>query len=233
MQLIFLTPKSGMLPEPPAHRPYIGAILGVNILCFLLHLFGGAPSASEATRGYLHGGLIMDFIGQKGPSSKLHLLLLDLLVTVLQTVHLSAHLLRLKLRDGSSLVTLVAQVSRQNIDAEERGVRRSIEVEEQGDVEMETLNPGGRAQDREDEGEANASDTAAFAPPTTTVRSDAHIFDAFNSGQIVVADLNLYRTVQEQFLAYRKGAHQEAIRAESQRLLGARFAGLRSLHWAR
>ena len=30
----------------------------------LIHIIGAAPEAGEATGGWLHGGLIIDFIGQ-------------------------------------------------------------------------------------------------------------------------------------------------------------------------
>ncbi|EME79171.1 uncharacterized protein MYCFIDRAFT_90088 [Pseudocercospora fijiensis CIRAD86] len=79
-----------MSPSPPI----IGTIFGTTLLCIIMHLYNSPPSAGEATRGYLHGGLAMDFIGQKGPSSKVHLILLDLLVLLVQLVQMSAHLLR-------------------------------------------------------------------------------------------------------------------------------------------
>jgi cytochrome b len=111
IQMVLLTPKTGLLPDPPANRPALGAILGANLLCVILHIFSSAPSAGEATRGYLHGGFVMDFIGQKGPSSKLHLLALDLVVILLQVVHLSAFIARQRLKKEGISERLMALFS--------------------------------------------------------------------------------------------------------------------------
>ena len=148
----------------------------------------------------------MDFIGQKAPSSKVHLLLLDVLVVLLQVIHLAANAVRKNLRDVSASVTAssaqtaapVTRSSRQDLDSEERGVRRS---DEQQDIEMQNLNPSGTtvtttpAPTPED---TNASSERDALLASTAPRTDAHIFDAFNSGQIVVADLDLWRRLKEQ-----------------------------------
>ncbi|KAK5108844.1 hypothetical protein LTR62_007734 [Meristemomyces frigidus] len=205
VQFILLTPKPTSFPEPPFKKPYIGFIFGSNILCILLHILYAAPTGSEATRGYLHGGLAMDFIGQKGPSSKIHLVLLDILVVLLQLVHLSAHFTRLRLKDNAVSVTTTtgrqyaAQATGQNHDAEERGVRRSGE---QQDVEMQALNPSGAAVEVEQPASEETVERNEDLLASTSARTDAHIFNAFNSGQIVLADLDIIATVKEQFWAY-------------------------------
>src|SRR3954469_4316676 len=79
-QMMFLSPKPQFIPTAPIHRPYIGAIFAPNIICILLHILTARSEAGEAMRGYLHGGVIIDLIGQKGPTSKFHLVVLDLLV---------------------------------------------------------------------------------------------------------------------------------------------------------
>ncbi|KAK3071103.1 hypothetical protein LTR53_009266, partial [Teratosphaeriaceae sp. CCFEE 6253] len=204
VQFVFLTPKPSLFPEPPSNRPYVGAILGSNLLCLALHMYLAAPSAGEATRGYLHGGLAMDFVGQKGPSSKLHLIILDLLVVVLQIVHLSAHITRQRLKEGSVSVTTPTgrhytppASSTQDADAEERGVRRS--EEQQGGIEMQSLDPTGTVAASET---AEDTDQDTTLLDSTTARTDAHMFDAFNSGQIILADLDIFQTVKEQFWSY-------------------------------
>ncbi|EMC95159.1 hypothetical protein BAUCODRAFT_149180 [Baudoinia panamericana UAMH 10762] len=204
VQFVCLTPKPAIFPEPPANRPYIGGILGTNLLCILLHVVFAPPSAGEATRGYLHGGLALDFIGQKGPSSKLNLLLLDVLLVAIQIVQLSARVTRQRLKDDSAPVRTatprgtpgVPPTSVQDLDAEERGVRRSTE---QHDIEMQTLNPTGTAIAASDEASPSERDNLLAI---TAPRTDAHIFDAFNSGQIVLADLDIVKTIKEQLLAY-------------------------------
>ncbi|KAK3675707.1 hypothetical protein LTR78_004348 [Recurvomyces mirabilis] len=204
IQFVFLTPKPAAPPAPPLNKPYIGAILGSNILCILLHIIYAPPSGSEATRGYLHGGLAMDFIGQKGPTSKVHLLLLDLLVVILQLVHLSTHITRTRLKDSSVSVTTssgtqyTATAIRQDHDAEERGVRRSGEHQ---DIEMQTLNPSGTSTEPVPN-RASTTERADDTLASTSPRTDAHIFNAFNSGQIVLADLDIFQTTRDQFWAY-------------------------------
>jgi hypothetical protein len=201
VQFYFLTPKPAIFPPLPENRPFIGYIVGVNLLCVLLHTLLSAPSAGEATRGYLHGGLVMDFIGQNGPSSTFHLLLLDCFVLALQVVHLSASVLRQRLRQGlladdsvaaatSSSPSTVTSTAAQTVDDEERGVRRSVEEARGNDIEMRNLTS--TTPPAEDE----HARLDAFRP----ARTESHIFDAFNSGQMVVADLNPAQTIKDQMM---------------------------------
>ncbi|KAK4499619.1 hypothetical protein PRZ48_010137 [Zasmidium cellare] len=240
VQLIWLTPKPAMFPEPPPNRPYIGMIFGTNILCLLLHMWASAPSAGEATRGYLHGGMAMDFIGQKGPSSKLHLILLDLLVVFLQTVHLSVLVLRQRLRQSPAIAVTTSTGSQypaqptstgQTVEDEERGVRRSGEEQNRDAIEMQTLNPAGAATESSEPANetASAEHEALLASTSMPQHTDARIFDAFNSGQIVLGDFDLLKTVKEQFLAYQK-APRDANAAEANRLMRERLAA-RMLRW--
>jgi hypothetical protein len=94
---MFLNPKPSVDPPMPQQRPHIGAIFGPNITCMLLHVFTSRPEAGETMRGYLHGGVILDLIGQKGPTSKLHLVLLDILVFILQCFILTVYAEREKI----------------------------------------------------------------------------------------------------------------------------------------
>ncbi|GAB7363822.1 hypothetical protein MBLNU230_g4388t1 [Neophaeotheca triangularis] len=207
VQFILLSPKPAIFPEPPQNRPYVGGILVSSLICIFFHIWNAAPSAGEATRGYLHGGLAMDFIGQRGPSSKVHLVLLDLLVILLQLTHMAAHVTAKRLKETRASATAVSQpraeASRQDIDSEERGVRRSTE---QNDIEMQNLNPSGQAttasSTRDDDVEEPTREDSTLdstAPPR-----DAQIFDAFNSGQIVIGDLNLWKITKDEFWAYQK-----------------------------
>ena len=238
IHFLLLTPKPSILPPSPmANGPAIGPILGVGLLCMLMHLLLDAPSAGEATREYLHGGLAMDFIGQKGPSSKLHLLILDFVVLAFQIVQLSAHVVRtgLKEREGLTVTTAngrqyaapapEANTQRQDLDSEERGMRRSEEGDE---IEMRTLDPSGSAaanatvptetaNDEEDEDDERAALLAQPAPSSSPssasppARTDAHIFDAFNSGQIVLADLDLWQALKQQFLSYSEKSEEDSM----------------------
>jgi hypothetical protein len=202
VQFMFLTLKQPPFPEHPGNRPVIAPLITSNLICLLFHLFSSAPEAGETTRGYLHGGLAMDFIGQKGPSSKVHLIILDLLVVTLQFTHMAAMMARKRSRNAANVnappaVSVNPQpvssappagVQQQDIESEERGVHRA---DLGTDIEMQTLNASGSTAP-----ESSASDTLAA---TTAPRSDAHIFDAFNSGQIVLADLELWKHMKEQW----------------------------------
>jgi hypothetical protein len=184
------------------------ALLSSNALCLLLHIWLSAPSAGEVTRGYLHGGLAMDFIGQAGPTNKLYLVLLDLLIVFLQLTHMAAFMVQSRLKEASAPPTVNAieaeAIERQqppprpgqDLDAEERGVIRS---EEQQDIEMQTLNPPGTAAatSADPSSTAESSEREALLAPEAP-RTDAYIFDAFHSGQIVIADLDLRRRIHDQ-----------------------------------
>lgn len=221
VQFMFLTPKPAAFPRPPKPEPYVGAILGTNMLCLILHIFSKTPSAGEATRFYLHGGLVLDFIGQKGPSSKLVLVLLDVFVLALQVVHLSAHITRTRLHEG---ISTQATVAVQDIESEERGVRRSTEIEQQdlqGDINLQSLNTAARAQlvAEEQRGEDWMS---------TSPEPDFSILESFWNGQIVLADLNPLTIVREQVVHYQQtptDTRRNALNAQ----LTARMSELRYL----
>jgi hypothetical protein len=146
----------------------------------------------------LHGGLIIDFIGQQGPSSKFHLAVLDLSVLVLQVVMLSVHLKRIKLKKrlpklaGSDTTTTTSTDSQtaehttdpgQDADAEERGVLRRTD----------TFSDLGQEPDEEDE-LLPATEDASSSPSVP----GSDLLDALNSGQVVVADLHVLTLLWEE-----------------------------------
>lgn len=165
----------------------------------------------------------MDFIGQQGPSSKLWLVGLDVLVLGLQLVALAVHVLKIRLKDGEAGQSGTSAPQRagsarpavqaQDLDHEERGVRRSQET---ADIEMQNLNP---ATARTTTAVTNMpEDTSASAsgsqsqpdpdpePQDQAPETDTHISNAFNSGQIVLADLNIAQTIRDQFWAYQNSS---------------------------
>lgn len=95
-----LTPVSDpTLQRPPDEpRPFLPVVSGLFVVNFVLHMLYPAPSAGEDTRGYLHGGLMIDFIGQQGPTSKWKLGGLDLCILLLQLIMVSAHVKRRHLK---------------------------------------------------------------------------------------------------------------------------------------
>ncbi|KAM3420342.1 hypothetical protein BST61_g3623 [Cercospora zeina] len=222
IQFLFLTPKPAIFQELP-DRSFLGSIMGPNLLCMLLHCFLATPSAGEATRGYMHGGLIMDFIGQRGPSSKMHLLLLDFVLLGLQIVHLSASTLRRRLRSaietGSAVVAVdPAAGTIQTVEDEERGVRRSAEQNRGADIEMQNLTAAGTSTVTTVPTPSDEERERLLASFTSARRTEAHIFDAFNSGQMVVADLDLGRTMKEQMVLMRVKYNVDEERARNAQL---------------
>ncbi|PYI00999.1 DUF1746-domain-containing protein [Aspergillus sclerotiicarbonarius CBS 121057] len=201
IQLIFFTPKSPPF-EPTRNQPFITAILGSNIFCMLFHHFFTRPEAGEATRGYLHGGLLIDFIGQKAPIPLARLLFLDLLVLGLDLVMLGLIVERVKIvegrrRGGGGAGTAVEEGPTEDRDRdrdrdhdlEERGeVRESGRGGEEGEgIELGELGDGERTELLADPAEADA------------VGRDAHPMDTFVSGQAVVMDVGLVNLVRDQW----------------------------------
>lgn len=234
-QFVFLSPKPGLFLTPPKPEPFVGAILGTNLLCLILHIFSQAPSAGEATRFYLHGGIIIDFIGQRGPTSKILLVVLDLLVMALQFIHLSAHISRRRLlatQGGRQRRTQAASAQdsegrgvqtapAQDLDSEERGVRRSTEIAQeqvQEGIQLQALNQDGRA----------ATAFAMDISEADEAQVNAVLSDAVKNGQVVLADLNVTRTIKEQVIHFHK-TPAEARRTAYSAHLARRVAGLRFL----
>ncbi|RAK78610.1 DSC4 family protein [Aspergillus fijiensis CBS 313.89] len=139
VQLIFFTPKAPPF-DPTRNQPYVGAIFLSNLFCMLCHTLFAAPEAGEETRGYIHGGLFIDFIGQKAPVPLARLLSMDVLVLLLDLVMLGLVVERVKSVEAQQqqglIGTATGQGSRSNIlsaiingmgqdhDSEERGVLR-------------------------------------------------------------------------------------------------------------
>lgn len=162
MQLMYLTPRDKevlrLLPPP---RPHIYAIFSANILCMLLHLVFAPLQATETTRGYLHGGLIIDFIGQKAPTSRFSLLFLDCLVLTLQFVSCAVWREKDRVKkmestlsagggpkstNGTTPTSVAVDVltgaatSTQDLDSEEQGILRDDPLgADSNDIEMQPL----------------------------------------------------------------------------------------------
>jgi hypothetical protein len=204
---MFLTPKPKLVPPTAKHRPYLGALIGGNAICTLLHIFTHQSEAGELTRGYLHGGIIIDFRGQKGPSSKLHLVVMDLLVTALQCFMLAVHVEETRLKgvlaapESSVLPTTASNLS-QDHDAEERGVTRDAGTNSE-DIELQEL-PQSRRQD-----EARAplnDDERAQLLSNANGRADEEALDGpldlYYSGNVIVGEFHVLHTLRSQWEDY-------------------------------
>lgn len=167
----------------------------------LFHCIFALPQAGESTRGYLHGGILIDFVGQRPPTWTLGLLLFDLIIWGIQCLMLAVHEEREVLRkqvnpslgqaagaQADPAAAATAETTTQDLDAEERGVlREDADVVETGDgIEMQPLN--GRA----------ASSGAGDEPRMDEAypRATAELVDVMWSGNAVLANFHVVHSVR-------------------------------------
>ncbi|KAF1817009.1 DUF1746-domain-containing protein [Eremomyces bilateralis CBS 781.70] len=196
------TPSSASTPANPFVTPHqssptISAIFITNILCMVLHLYCARPSASEAARGYLHGGLLIDFIGQEGPISKLSLLMLDFAIMGLQVIMLSVNgeVRRVTMeRKGTVSTGAATQVSTQGNTAQDH------DAEERGEILGASSSTA-----------ATPSAAAISTPSTTSEQSntlddpsaaDMDILDGIVSTQTPLATFRFLYAAREEYNAY-------------------------------
>ena len=74
---------------PTKVSPPLTPVIVTNVLCILVHLISSAPAGNSTTRGYLHGSISIDFVGELGPVSKWRLLALDIMIFSIQLVILA------------------------------------------------------------------------------------------------------------------------------------------------
>lgn len=193
---LFLGVKPDIAIIPYFNYP-IGAIVGPNIFCMILHIITSLPQASEISRGYLHGGVLVDFIGQKAPSSKFSLLFLDVVVLGLQCFMLAVNLEKDRIKKilnppgqsgGSSGASGVAATTTtpeapantgQDHDHEERGeLRDGPTIDETEGIELQPL---------------GTNDAGGEERTTLLERSSSRedLSDVLSSGNAVLADFHV------------------------------------------
>lgn len=199
VQLIFFTPKAPPF-EPTRSQPYIGAIFGSNLLCAFLHLVAIHPSAGEETRGYLHGGLFIDFVGQKAPVSRIRLVTFDFLILLIHLVMLA--LISERIRTGVNPESSTAGESQlaPATDAEnDTNTGQDHDAEERGVLRNETNNDG----PSDDSQDSTLERTALLAEPaedgTSPANRHSHPLDTFASGDALILDMGLYETILDQW----------------------------------
>ncbi|KAI1113679.1 DUF1746-domain-containing protein [Nemania sp. NC0429] len=201
-QTLFVSPKTEdtILIVPNYH---VSAIIGPNLLCILLHLISSPLQAGEASRGYLHGGILVDFIGQRAPSSRFTLILLDVAVLAIQCFMITINIEKEKIRnvikpprvDTTSGTTAVASTTGQDHDHEERGVLRDVpeidEANETDNVEMRPLasRSSGALSDSEYPGR-EGSRLLRRSGIGQTSQSDS-LVDVLRSGNAVLGNFNI------------------------------------------
>jgi len=211
-------PDTAAVTRPPDEpKPFLPLLLfsfGVN---FLLHLTYPAPSAGEDTRGYLHGGLMIDFIGQQGPTSKWKLGALDICILFLQLVMVSVHVKRRELKKNlaklSAGATSTSPADQATSDPPSAETATATEA-----AAAATSDNAARGQDVDDEerGVLHRTDTMsdigldpdneqdALLPTSESCHADA--IDMLSSGQCVIGDFTLLDTLLQEnrnYSAYR------------------------------
>ncbi|EFE32677.1 uncharacterized protein ARB_00502 [Trichophyton benhamiae CBS 112371] len=163
-----------------------------NLVCIFLHIASANPSAGEASRGYLHGGLFIDFVGQKGPTSKLQLLAVDLLVICLQILMVGAILEKEKVSALTSSRRTTetipsSTVPEQDHDSEEQGLLRSSQNLSSQEDDMGNRQVSG----------IELSDLGGERSVNAVV--GMHPRDYFHSGEALIMNLNIGRTLRQQW----------------------------------
>lgn len=145
---LLLRAVSQALHNPPAVQ--LPPVILINLLCFATHLLQARPEAKGwASRGYLHGGLIIDFVGEPGPVSKWRLVSMDLLIFGLQLVVLVVGNERLKAVGDPQAQEPHVTPETQDLEAAEEGrvmssARPPTETED--GIELQNLLPEGSGQ---------------------------------------------------------------------------------------
>lgn len=165
----------------------------------LFHYIFALPQAGESTRGYLHGGILIDFVGQRPPTWTLGLLLFDLIIWGIQCLMLAVHEEREVLRkqvnpslgqaagaQADPAAAATAETTTQDLDAEERGVlREDADVVETGEgIEMQPLNGGA------------ASSCEEPRMDEAYPRATAELVDVMWSGNAVLANFHVVHSVR-------------------------------------
>lgn len=186
----------------------------------LLHIFTARSEAGEAVRGYLHGGVIIDLIGYKGPTSKIHLVLLDLLILGLQCFMLAVHVENERLRKAIAALssgsgpTVQSDQPRaetntiQDHDAEEQGVMRDSVTDNDG-IELQAMGP--RTEEATSSTnigvdiERNEERERLLAEPPPRLEEDDRDdtgLDIYWSGTVVLADFHILQNLRRQWRDY-------------------------------
>ena len=169
----------------------------MNFGCLLVHIFAAAPEAGEAVRGYIHGGLFVDFVGEKGPISKVKLVVFDTLIVALQIILLAVDIERTELKKAmnkSSANSSDPSASPvQDLDSEERGLHRDIGMSAE-DIELRPLRSSISQANRSGETEEGEG----FGSPTAFQqrRTDEHPENIYDGGQQVIANLHIIESIR-------------------------------------
>ena len=207
-QWFYFTPKPILMnPAVSSNHPNIVAIILLNLASILVHYASTPATANESMRGYSHGGLLIDFVGQKNPVSRMRMIGYDVLILGLQLVMLAVTVEKKSVVKPSDTLGDAArrgEAASQDHDFEERGIRRSEEGTEE--IELRALSPpfDGRT-GGEDDGERND------LRENRVWMTSEHAGNAFYSGQYIITNVRIIDTIRDHW----KEAYTEASRVRS------------------
>ncbi|KAI0193235.1 hypothetical protein EV127DRAFT_452191 [Xylaria flabelliformis] len=207
-QTLFVSPKTEdtVLIVPNYH---ISAIVAPNLLCMFLHLISSPLEAGEASRGYLHGGILVDFIGQKAPSTRFTLILLDAAVLAIQcfmvTVNIEKERIRTvikppRVNTSSTGIAIAIPTTTQDHDSEERGVLRDApeidDVNETDNVEMRSL--GNHSSDDSSDGENVGGEGSRLFGQSGAQRTSQSedLTDVLQSGNAIIGNFHIPQSLR-------------------------------------
>jgi hypothetical protein len=164
------------------------------------------PRGHDHHRGYLHGGVVVDFVGQKPSTSRLYYIIIDIVLLMLQSLMMTIHNEREKLRVAlktfrplhPSLAQEVAMARTiESLDAEERGLPREessgLTPEVSNDIELQSLNGDGAqadTTDRTEDAENESRDTMADGS------NQYHLADTLTSGNGILGEYHVLHSMR-------------------------------------
>ncbi|KAI0817551.1 hypothetical protein GGR55DRAFT_673384 [Xylaria sp. FL0064] len=205
-QTLFVSPKTEdtVLIVPNYH---VSAVVAPNLLCIFLHLISSPLEAGEASRGYLHGGILVDFIGQKAPASRFTLVLLDAVVLAIQCFMITVNIEKERIRNvikpprvnAIPGVAIRAPPTSQDHDSEERGVSRDApemdEVDETDNVEMRPLGNSNGGANYSESANGEGSRLLRQSGVQHTGQSEG-LIDVLRSGNAVIGNFHIPQSLR-------------------------------------
>lgn len=208
VQLIFFTPKASPF-DPTRNQPFVGTIFASNLFCMISHIFFTHSEAGEETRGYLHGGLFIDFIGQKAPIPLFRLLAFDVLIMFLDLIMLGLIIERVKTNDTVASTAMSTSAgpetpapaqAQQDHDSEERGILREASQSIQTGEGVELQDLGTQATHPRTSIDEQLERTGLLIDSAEAhCAKDDHFLDKFAAGEAVIMDTSLVDIIRDQW----------------------------------
>lgn len=155
---------------------------------------------------------MIDFIGQEGPTSKVHLAILDVMILLLQLIALATYLKRQNLKRTLPTPSPTAPqdphtaepLPQPPTDSQATGpsppaVAQDHDAEEQGILRRSST--ASSMQDQPNETDDLLAESPHDGPAASPIRN-TNLLDAYAAGQASIANLYVWDTVRDQFRAW-------------------------------